>query len=132
MVEEASYYLSTTVDLSYEEAVAKVKEALKEEGFGVLTEIDVKATLKEKLNLDVPPYVILGACNPPFAHQALEAEPHVGVLLPCNVTVRQMSEGKVEVAAMNPEGALGVIQNARLQSIGMEVKKKLKKVLENI
>src|SRR4030043_248007 len=96
------YAFTTVLNTSYEEAVSKVTKALKEEGFGVLTEIDVKATLKKKLDVDFRPYVILGACNPPFAHRALLAEDRIGLMLPCNVLVRECEGGDIEVAAIDP------------------------------
>ena len=99
-VNQASYALSRTVSLSYEEADRRVREALEEEGFGVLTEIDVAATLKKKLDVDFPRYEILGACNPPLAHQALQAEPDVGLLLPCNVVVRALPDGQTVVVTV--------------------------------
>ena len=127
---QMNYYLKKEIDLPYEEAIERAKSALKEEGFGVLTEIDVKKTLKEKLNVDVRPYIILGACNPPFAYKALEAEPEVGVLLPCNLIVRINEKEKTEIILMNPEGAMSFIKNEKLEEISKEVTKKLKNVIE--
>ena len=104
-----SYSISKVVDLTYDEALEKVTEELKKEGFGVLTEIDVKATLKEKLAVDVPKYKILGACNPPLAHKALKAEPGVVLRLPCNVVVYETESGETTVAAINAEAMLSII-----------------------
>ena len=127
-----NYAFTAVLDISYEEAVVKVKEALKGEGFGVLTEIDVQATLKEKLSVDFRKYIILGACNPPFAHRSLEADPDVGLLLPCNVIVYEEGDKKSHISAVNPVSALGVIQNEELKGIAKEVSGKLKKVIENV
>lgn len=127
-----SYYFKKEIDLPYEEAIERAKIALKEEGFGVLTEIDVKKTLKEKLNQDVKPYLILGACNPPFAYKALEAEPEIGVLLPCNLIVRINEKEKTEIISMNPEEAMSVVKNEKLEEISKEVAKKLKNVIEKL
>ena len=127
-----SYYFSKFVDYSYEEALVKVTEELKKEGFGVLTEIDVKATLKNKLDIDFKKYKILGACNPPLAHKALTAEDKIGVLLPCNVIVQEIEDGKVEVAAMNPAEAMQAVNNPNLSDVAESVTSKLKKVLESL
>ncbi len=124
------YAFSTVLDTSYEDAISKVTDALKQEGFGVLTEIDVKATLKKKLDKDFRKYVILGACNPPYAHRSLEADLDVGLLLPCNVIVYETDDRKASVAAINPVSALEVIQNEELKKIAEEVSEKLKRVIE--
>ncbi len=124
------YKFSTLLDLPYEEAVDRTKHALREEGFGVLTEIDVKATLKDKLDLDFRNYVILGACNPPFAHRALETDLDVGLLLPCNVIVYESDTRKTTVAALNPMSGLEVIQNNELNQIAEEISAKLKRVIQ--
>jgi len=124
------YAFSAVLDTSYEEAIARVTKALKEEGFGVLTQIDVKETLKNKLDKDFRKYLILGACNPPFAYQALEAQLDVGLLLPCNVIVYENDEKKAVVSAINPVSALEVIQNEKMKPIAREVSEKLKRVLE--
>jgi uncharacterized protein (DUF302 family) len=120
------------LNVSYEQALIKVQESLKEQGFGVLTTIDVQSTLKEKLNVDFRKYVILGACNPTYAFQALQADPNVGLLLPCNVIIYETDDKKVFVSAMNPVSVLGVIQNEKLKSIAGEVSEILQKVIENI
>ena len=111
----SDYGISKHVDLIYEEAVERVRVTLKEEGFGVLTEIDVKKTLKTKLDADFRNYIILGACNPPIAHQALQTELELGLLLPCNVTVYEADDGKTVVSAIDPIAALGVAGNPELQ-----------------
>jgi len=117
------------VDLGFEEAVDTVTEELGKEGFGVLTEIDVQATLKEKLGEDMPPYRILGACNPPLAHQAVTAVPEIGLLLPCNVLVREDDEGKVHVSFMDPGSVLGLVDNPAVEPLAAQVKEKLERVL---
>jgi uncharacterized protein (DUF302 family) len=122
------YGTSKEVELSYEKAVEKVTEELKKEGFGVLTTIDVKETLKKKLNVDVPRYIILGACNPPFAHKALQAEPEIGLLLPCNVIVYE-KDGRTHVAAFDPMIMSVVIENNDMVPIALEVKAKLDRVM---
>jgi uncharacterized protein (DUF302 family) len=127
-----SYYFAKTVETNFEETLRKVEEELKKESFGVLTEIDVQATFKKKLDVDFRKYKILGACNPPFAHKALTAEDKVGVLLPCNVIVQELDDNKVEVAIVNPIVSMQSVKNAALESIASEVTDKLKKVLENI
>lgn len=126
------YAFSTVLDASYEDAISTVVDALKEEGFGVLTEIDVKATLKKKLDREFRKYVILGACNPPYAHRSLEADLDVGLLLPCNVIVYETDDKRAYVAAINPVSALEVIQNEDLRKIAEEVSGKLKRVIERI
>jgi len=127
-----TYAFSTVLDTSYEEAVTKVTDALKEEGFGVLTEIDVKATLKKKLDKEFRKYVILGACNPPFAHRSLEADLDVGLLLPCNVIVYETDDKKAYIAAINPVSALQVIQSQELRNIAKEVSERLERVVGRV
>jgi uncharacterized protein (DUF302 family) len=126
------YAFSTVLDTSYEDAISRVTGALKEEGFGVLTEIDVKATLKKKLDKDFRKYAILGACNPPYALRSLEADLDVGLLLPCNVIVYETDDKKSYVSAVNPVSALGIIQSEKLRKIAEEVSVKLQKVVEKI
>ncbi len=116
------------LNTDYETALTQTVEALKAEGFGVLTEIDVKETMKKKLGADVPPYKILGACNPPLAHRALTAAPEVGLLLPCNVTVRQIEDGAIEVGIIDPLTMLGVVVNPALEPIASEARARLERV----
>ena len=126
-----SYYISRTLNTSFDETIDKVTVALKEEGFGVLTEIDVKATLKKKLDVDYKPYHILGACNPPFAYQALQSEDKIGAMLPCNVIVIQQDNG-VEVAAVDPIASMQAVQNKNLGNVAAQVQAKLKKVIDSL
>lgn len=123
-----SYSVSAPTGLDYDAAVARTREALAAEGFGVLTEIDVKATMKAKLDLDRDPYIILGACNPGFAHRALEAEPELGVLLPCNVVVR-VEDGRTIVSAVSAGDMLGMVGNPALEPIAAEVGERLARVV---
>ncbi|MCC6831085.1 MAG: DUF302 domain-containing protein [Thermoleophilia bacterium] len=123
-----SYSVSAVTALGYDDAVAAAREALAAEGFGVLTEIDVKATMKAKLGLDRDPYIILGACNPGFAHRALEAEPELGVLLPCNVVVR-VEDGRTLVSAVSAGEMLGMVGNPALEPIAAEVGERLERVI---
>jgi uncharacterized protein (DUF302 family) len=125
----ATYALSRTVDLSYEDADRQVRDALQEEGFGVLTEIDVKETLKNKLDVDFTKYEILGACNPPLAHTALQTEPDVGLLLPCNVVVRAVGEGRTVVEALDPVRQLSVADNPDLSTLAQEVRQRMERVI---
>ena len=126
-----SYAIIRNVALSFDDADARVRDALKEEGFGVLTEIDVRATLKQKLDVDFPPYRILGACNPPIAHRSLQAEPDVGLLLPCNVVVRQ-SGTSVVVEALDPEVQLGVAHNPALMELARDARARLTRALDRL
>jgi uncharacterized protein (DUF302 family) len=127
-----SYYFSKTLNLSFDEAITKVIEELKKEGFGILTEIDVKEALKKKLNVDFRKYKILGACNPPFAYQALQAEDKIGTMLPCNVIVQEHTEGNVEIAAVDPVASMQAIENPKLKNIAEQVQAKLKRVIDNL
>lgn len=115
---------------SFDDAVTKVTEALKDEGFGILTEIDVKETLKKKLDLDFRPYKILGACNPPLAHQSIEAEPHIGLLLPCNVVVQESPEGDVEVSIADPKAMFTLVDNSAVQPVAQEADERLRRVID--
>jgi uncharacterized protein (DUF302 family) len=126
------YFTSKTTDHTYEQAIAEVTELLKEEGFGVLTEIDVKETLKKKLDVDFKKYKILGACNPNFAHQALQAEDKIGVMLPCNVIVEEHEDGIVEVSAVDPVASMQAVENDSLESIAHQVRANLKKVIDSL
>jgi uncharacterized protein (DUF302 family) len=127
-----TYTLTRTTRLGYEDAVALARETLKEEGFGVLTEIDVKATLKAKLDADVQPYVILGACNPPYAHQALGLEPELGALLPCNVVVYVQDDGTTRVSAVDPVAMLGIVGRPELDPIATEIRSKIERAVTKV
>lgn len=131
MIDQGKYGFIKVVPYGYEEAVEKTKAALKEQGFGVLAEIDIRKALKEKLDVDTPSYLILGACNPPLAHRALIAEPSIGLLLPCNVTVRD-NGGRIEVATIDAEQMMGFIGNAALAPIAAEANDRLRKALEAV
>jgi len=124
------YYFSKTISDSFDNAVQKVTEDLKTEGFGILTEIDIKATLKKKLDVDYYNYKILGACNPPFAYKALLAEDKIGTMLPCNVIVQEKVTGQVEVSAVDPVASMLSIENKELQAIANEIRTRLKKVID--
>lgn len=126
---DTKFGFGKAVDLDFDEAVDTVTEELSKEGFGVLTEIDVQATLKKKLGEDMPPYRILGACNPPLAHQAVTAVPEIGLLLPCNVLVREDDDGKVHVSFMDPGSVLGLVDNPDIEPLAEQVKEKLERVL---
>lgn len=134
MIEQTTRYgISTTVDLPYDQAVERTRQALQKEGFGVLTEIDVKATLKKKIDVDFRPYVILGACNPPLAHKALSAELDIGLLLPCNVVVYAADEpGKTVVGALDPVEALSLSGNDAIRPLADEVRGRLERVLADV
>lgn len=127
-----SYYFNKTVTLTFDDAVAKVTEELKKEGFGVLTDIDVSATLKKKIDVDFRKYRILGACNPGYAHQALLAEDKIGTMLPCNVIVQEKDDGSVEVAAINPVASMLAVENNSLGETASVIQNKLKQVIENV
>ncbi len=124
--------IGRTVDLAYEDALARVEEALKREGFGVLTRIDVRATMKEKLGVDQAPFVILGACNPPLAHRALETEPEIGLMLPCNVVVRSLPGGRTRVEAINAQAMASLFPKADLTPVAHEVGERLARVLASV
>lgn len=126
------YYFTKIVTLDFNSAIEKVTEELKNEGFGVLTEIDVKATMKKKLDVDFRNYKILGACNPPFAYKALSEEDKIGTMLPCNVVVQEHESGKVEVTAIDPLASMQAIQNPGLAPIALEIQDKLRKVIERV
>ena len=127
-----TYYFEKEIDLGFDAAIIHVTEELKKEGFGVLTEIDVKATLKKKLDADFRNYRILGACNPPFAHQALLAEPHIGLMLPCNVVVQEGENGKTLVSAIDPISSMQAVENSSLGEVAEQVRAKLQKVIESL
>ena len=127
-----SYYFSKILNVSFDEAISRVTEELKKEGFGILTDIDVKETLKKKLNMDFQKYRILGACNPPFAYKSLQVEDKIGLMLPCNVVVQQISEGKIEVAAIDPVASMQAIDNPKLRDVAEQVRGKLKSVINSL
>jgi len=125
------YYFSKVFSGTFDQALVRITEELKKEGFGILTEIDVQATLKKKLDADFRPYRILGACNPPFAYEALKAERNIGILLPCNVVVQEIEPGSMEISAVDPLVAMQATANAALENVAREVRGKLKKVIES-
>jgi uncharacterized protein (DUF302 family) len=125
------YYFNKIVEMTFEETIDKVTEELKKEGFGVLTEIDVKAALKKKIDVDFRKYRILGACNPSYAYKALLVEDKIGTMLPCNVIVQEKEDGRVEVAAIDPIASMQAVENESLGGIAVEIQSKLKKVIEN-
>ena len=125
------YYFNKIVEMTFEETIDKVTEELKKEGFGILTEIDVKAALKKKIDVDFRKYRILGACNPSYAYKALLAEDKIGTMLPCNVIVQEKEDGRVEVAAIDPIASMQAVENESLGGIAVEIQSKLKKVIEN-
>ena len=127
-----SYYFSKILEMSFDSAVNKATEELKKEGFGILTQINVKETLKKKLDVNFQKYMILGACNPPFAYKALQEESKIGLMLPCNVIVREVSDGKIEVSAVDPVASMQSIDNSNLKEIAREVQEKLKKVIDSL
>ncbi|MBI9058572.1 DUF302 domain-containing protein [Labilibaculum sp. DW002] len=124
-----SYFISLRTDYKFDEAINLITEALKTEGFGILTDIDVKGTLKEKIDVDFKNYRILGACNPTFAHKALQVEDQIGIMMPCNVTVIEQDNGHVEISIMDPTAAFNVIENEELQPFAKELKQKMERCL---
>jgi uncharacterized protein (DUF302 family) len=128
---DRTYTLHGTTALPFADAVAKVRETLKEEGFGVLTEIDVQATLREKLGVETEPYLILGACNPTFAHRALQLESELGALLPCNVVVYE-HDGATYVSAVDPVAMLGIVENADLDAVGRQIRERVGRAVEAV
>ncbi len=131
-MDHTGYGFSKVVNMGYDAAIEKVTAMLKDEGFGVLTEIDVKATMKKKLDKGVNPYMILGACNPPFAHQALEAEEQIGLMLPCNVVVYVNQKNETVVAAVDPIASMQAVKNEKLGAVANQVQQKLKNVIEKL
>jgi uncharacterized protein (DUF302 family) len=127
-----SYHISRKLDTGFDEAVTRVTEGLKKEGFGILTEIDVQTTLKKKLDVDFRKYQILGACNPSFAYKALQVEDKIGTMLPCNVIVQERPEGGVEVSAVDPVASMTAVDNPALGEVAVQVREKLKKVVETL
>jgi len=126
------YYIEKVTDYSFEEAVEKITEELKKQGFGVLSEINIHEKLKEKLDVDFPKYRILGACNPPYAYKALQEENKIGTMLPCNVIVRQVSETQTEVAAVDPVASMQAVENEQLIEVANEIKSKLEKAIHSL
>jgi len=126
-----AYYFSKTIRVTFDEAIEKVTDSLKAEGFGILTEIDVQATLKKKLDVDFRPYKILGACNPPFAHEALQAEDKIGTMLPCNVILQERENG-IEVAAIDPIASMSSVNNEKVTEVAGKIQSKLKSVIESL
>jgi len=127
-----SYYFEKVVSTDYDETVEAVTVALKVEGFGVLSDIDVQDTLKKKINADVRKYRILGACNPPFANKAIHIEENVGLMMPCNVVIQETADGKIKVSAINPKNAMGAIGNENLADLADEISAKLERVIEGL
>ena len=127
-----SYHFTTTIDMPFDEAVEHTTKALADKGFGVLTQIDVAATMKKKLDVDYLPYLILGACNPDFAHKALQMENKIGTMLPCNVIVQQTSEGKIEVSAVDPAASMQAIDNIGLGDIAGSVREMLQEMIKEL
>ena len=127
-----SYHFSKIVSVPFDEAIEQVTEALKKNGFGILSTIDVKTTLKNKIDVDFRPYTILGACNPQFAYQALQSEDKIGTMLPCNVVVQQTDDGRVEVSAVDPVASMQAIENPALGGIAQQVQGLLKETIENL
>jgi uncharacterized protein (DUF302 family) len=126
------YYFNKILNEDFDKVIEKVTEELKNEGFGILTEIDVKETLKKKLDVDFKKYKILGACNPPYAHKALEAEDKIGTMLPCNVIVQEIEEGTVEVAAVNPMASMQAVENEQLKEVAEEITNRLEHVIDKL
>lgn len=127
-----NYYFNKNISGDFDQIVLKVTEELKKEGFGVLTEIDIKATLKKKLDVDFYNYRILGACNPPFAYKALQAEDKIGAMLPCNVIVQEKKPGEIEVSAVDPVASMQAVDNEKLSEIANEIRNRLRKVISNL
>ena len=126
------YYIDKKIKGSFDEVIGQVTEALQKEGFGVLTEIDIQQKLKEKVNIDFRKYKILGACNPPYAYQALAAEDKIGTMLPCNVVVQELESGEIEVAAVNPVASMQAVENDDLFCISTEILRKLERVIASL
>ncbi len=127
-----NYYFNKIISGNFDQIVEKVTEELKKEGFGILTEIDIKATLKKKLDVDFYNYRILGACNPQFAYKALLSEDKIGTMLPCNVIVQEKEAGKIEVSAVDPASSMSAVENETLSEVASQVRDKLKRVIDNI
>ena len=127
------YYISRTLEnITFEDAISRVTELLKGQGFGILTEIDVRETMKKKLDVDFRKYRILGACNPPFALRALQSEDKIGTMLPCNVIVQEINDSDIEVAAIDPQASMAAVENPALTDVAVEIKSRLEKVINNL
>lgn len=127
-----SYYFAKTIVSEFDTAISHVKEELQKEGFGIITEIDLKTTFKNKLDADFRPYTILGACSPKHAFKAIAAEDKIGTMLPCNVVVQEVSAGKVEVAAINPVASMQAVENNAMKDVANDIREKLKRVIDNL
>lgn len=127
-----SYYFSKTIDTNWDDARERIAAALKAEGFGILTEINMQTTLKAKIDADIKPYTILGACHPASAYEAVKAESHIGTMLPCNVIMRETDEGKIEIAAVDPVASMQAVKNDKLGGVATEVRNKLQRVIESL
>ena len=127
-----NYYTNKTIEGTFDQVIEQVTGALKEEGFGVLSDIDVQQTLKKKLDVNLRKYRILGACNPPNAHKALTAEPYIGLMLPCNVVVQETEGGKVDVSAVDPVASMTSVENSQLKGVATNIKEKLERVIQNL
>lgn len=127
-----SYYVNKVLSTDFDSAIEQVTAKLKSEGFGVLTEIDVQKTLKEKIDVDFRKYKILGACNPPNAYKALSNEPYIGLMLPCNIVVQETDDGKIDVAAVNPQASMQAVENPELNKIAGDIKSKLEQVINSL
>lgn len=125
------YYFKRSIESTFEEAVIRIKAALQKEGFGIITEIDIRETLRKKLEVDFQPYTILGACNPSFAYKALQMENKIGTMLPCNVIVQETASGNIEIAAINPAVSMQAVSNKELEGVAEEVGRKLRLALES-
>ncbi len=130
--DEMAYYFSKTLKIPFDEAIQRATDALKKEGFGIMTEIDVRESLKKKLGVDFRPYRILGACNPSFAHKALQIEDKIGTMLPCNVIVQELSAGVVEVAAIDPVASMQAIENPALRTVAEQVSTILRRIIDSL
>jgi len=127
-----SYYFNKKLSGDFDQIIEKVTEGLKKEGFGILTDIDIKATLKQKLDVDFYNYRILGACNPPFAYKALQTEDKIGTMLPCNVIIQEKKQGEIEVSAVDPSASMQAVENEKLAEIANEIRNKLEKVISSV
>lgn len=127
-----SYYFNKKLSGDFDQIIEKVTEVLKKEGFGILTDIDIKATLKQKLDVDFYNYRILGACNPPFAYKALQTEDKIGTMLPCNVIIQEKKQGEIEVSAVDPGASMQAVENEKLAEIANEIRNKLEKVISSV